>query len=142
MVVQGPNETAIHFVGGKEYEGYLFVQSEHKATVRVALLCTALGRIGKPSVWKTLGSADLEHEANFSTEPREHGVVGRNRTATMAGVPQGWSMLNFTITAEADCLHTGSGDAAGQGLISITLKDGTNVAIDKVMVEPGSWGRM
>lgn len=140
--MQGSNETAIHFIGGKEYEGYLFVQSERKATVRIALLCTTLGRIGEPSAWKTLGSAELEHEANFSTDPRELGAAGGNATVTgVLGLPQGWSMLNFTITAEADCLHGGSGDAAGQGLISIALKDGMNVAIDKIMVEPGSWGR-
>ena len=50
-------------------------------------------------------------------------------------------MLNFTITPAADCLHSGSGSAAGQGLISISLVDGSDVAVDKVMVEPGTWGR-
>eukprot|EP01043_Picozoa_sp_COSAG02_P036873 COSAG02_NODE_2732_length_8141_cov_41.736011_2_plen_280_part_00 len=122
------NETAIHFVGSKLYEGYLFLQSEGKATVRIALLCTALGAIGDPSVWRTLGSADLT-------------TAGGNATSGIPGLAQGWSMLNFTITSSADCLHGGNGNAAGQGLISISLKEGANVAVDKVMVEPGTWGR-
>ena len=53
------NETAIHFEGGRPYEGYVFLRSDSRATVRVALLCTALGSIGTPAVWKTLGSASL-----------------------------------------------------------------------------------
>jgi hypothetical protein len=122
------NETAIHFVGSKPYEGYLFLQSESKATVSIALLCTALGAIGDPLVWKTLGSAELT-------------TAGTNATSGMPGLAQGWSMFNFTITPSMDCLHAGSGKAAGQGLISISLKDGASVAVDKIMVEPGTWGR-
>ena len=61
--------------------------------------------------------------------------------SSVAGVPAGWSMYNFTITPAADCLHAGTGAAAGQGLISVSLLDGANVALDKMMVEPGPWGR-
>ena len=110
------------------YEGYLFLQSKSKATVNIALLCTSLGDIGDPTTWKTLGSAEL-------TAP------GGNLSSGVPGLGQGWSMLNFTITPTADCLHSGSGPAAGQGLISISLVDGSDVAVDKVMVEPGTWGR-
>ena len=52
VVAAGPETTSMHFVGGKEYEGYLFAKAAAKATLRVSLLCTAVGSIGGPSRFK------------------------------------------------------------------------------------------
>ena len=122
------NETSIHFVGGSAYEGYLFLRSEAKATVSVALLCTPLGNLGTPSIWRALGSAELT-------------TSGGNESSGVPGLQPGWAMLNFTITPASDCLHASTGASAGQGLISVSLLDGADVAVDKLMVEPGTWGR-
>ena len=60
-------------------------------------------------------------------------------------------MHNFTLTPSADCLQGGTGKALGQGLISIALVSSSSatdaatgdgvVGVDKIMVEPGPWGR-
>ena len=122
VVAAGPETTSMHFVGGKEYEGYLFAKAAAKATLRVSLLCTAVGSIGGPGNWVTLGKAELA-----------------------VGGTSGWQMLNFTVTPSADCLQGGTGKALGQGLVSVSLAataDASSaVGVDKLMVEPGAWGR-
>jgi hypothetical protein len=151
VMIHDSPRTSMHFVGGKEYEGYLFARSKSPAaaatgTLRVSLLCAPVGKPVDPSsstTWVTLASADLSIAVS---------TVDSWPTTTGGG----WTMHNFTLTPSADCLQGGKGKALGMGLISIALvsssstldtpdaiatADDRAVGVDKVMVEPGPWGR-
>jgi|EP01047_Picozoa_sp_COSAG01_P060204 hypothetical protein len=127
LVAAGPGTTSMHFVGGEEYEGYLFTKAKKGggATLQVSLLCTVVGSIGGPSDWITLGKTEVE----------------------VIGGASGWQMHNFTITPSTDCLQSGSGKSRGQGLVSVSLgvagadASSVTVRVDKLMLEPGPWGR-
>lgn len=122
LVVPKANGSSIAFVSGQPYEGYLFAASAGKAaTVRVSLECAGLGEsIGAAT---SLGHVDLA-------------VSG------LAGV---WRQYNFTLTPTAPCLRAGA--APSQGLVAVELLAGstdsssTVLQLDKLMVEPGAWGR-
>ena len=103
------------------------------ATIRVSLLCNALGDwvVGgdeRTSSTQLLGFVDIPLR----------GVVD-------IGV---WLQYNFTITPDRDCRGGGGspGDpgadpTAGQGLVALSLQSGpSNMAVqaDKMMVEPGA----
>ena len=140
LVIHGP-PSSMHFVGGKEYEGYFFARGKKSsadaaATLRVTLLCAPVGKPidgGSSASWVALGSAEVGVASSAASDPGA----------------SGWAMHNFTVTPSADCLQGGTGKALGQGLISVALvsssstsdDDDATVSVDKVMVEPGAWGR-
>ena len=90
------------------------------ATVRISFECAGLGEsIGAAT---SLGHVDL----------------------AVSGVAGVWRQYNFTLTPTAPCLRAGA--APSQGLVAVELlagsKDSTStVQVDKLMVEPGAWGR-
>ena len=148
-------ETSMHFVGAQPYEGYVFLQGSSPgatATVRVSLLCSPLGKVDASlAAWTTLGTADLA----LGTGGAAADMVTVAGTEGDAGAGDGaWTMFNFTITPSKDCLHAGTGASQGQGAVSLSLVGGGGgsgkgdagdtgvwVGADKMMVEPGEWGR-
>lgn len=148
LVVHGSPRTSMHFVGGKEYEGYLFarvktVATASATTLQVSLLCAPVGEPIDPSnnsSWSALATTELSMAPST-----DRSIVDTNP----------WVMHNFTLTPSTDCLQGGTGKALGQGLISIALVSSSSatdaatgvatgdgvVGVDKIMVEPGTWGR-
>ena len=147
LVVHGSPRTSMHFVGGKDYEGYLFARvktgTNASATLRVSLLCAPVSEPINPSnnsSWSVLAATELSVAAST-----DNAIAGTNA----------WAMHNFTLTPSTDCLQGGAGKALGQGLISIALVSSSSAAdaaidaatgdgvvgVDKIMVEPGTWGR-
>jgi hypothetical protein len=136
--------SSMHFVGGRDYGGYVFLKSSVAGygssadglddgaaalpTVRVSLLCSALGDFlfNGSHAPETIGHVDLTllPAAGDSAElPPTHPRAGR------APSP-GWQMYNFTVGAAADCLQA----EGRQGLVSVEVitPGWPAVALDKV----------
>jgi hypothetical protein len=106
--------SSMHFEGGKGYDGYVFITSTGGAKVQVSLLCSKIG--------------------DFESEPATLGTA----VMTVGSSGSGWTQHNFSITPSADCLQA---TGQGQGLVALELLSGGPVSVDKLMVEPGAWGR-
>jgi hypothetical protein len=106
--------SSMHFEGGKGYDGYVFITGTGGAKVQVSLLCSKIG--------------------DFQSEPTTLGTA----VLTVGSGSSGWTQHNFSITPSADCLQA---TGQGQGLVALELLSGGPVSVDKLMVEPGRWGR-
>mmetsp|Transcript_17296 Transcript_17296/g.45102 ORF Transcript_17296/g.45102 Transcript_17296/m.45102 type:complete len:686 (+) Transcript_17296:304-2361(+) len=133
-LVAAPTATSMHWVGGRSYDGYFFwttagtTDHQDAGSIDVTLLCAPVGDISA---------------ANASS-------VGNVRVTLDPSVPPAagdWRMVNFTVTAAADCLQGAA--AASMGFVRVSTppapKEGiaasSAVLVDKLMLEPGEWGR-
>jgi hypothetical protein len=124
---QGLNRWGLHFVGGKLYEGVLWVRVEQPTELWVALESADGARLHASKCLKAQPDSRRPATPLTGAAPLAAAPV-----PAASGEPDGWQRIAFTLRPRA---------TEERGRLVLTLRRPGSITLGYALLQPGPWGR-